>query len=123
VDLFGFQNIKQRRVNLNLTPKQNFLVLLQRGSLHLGDGERRSVFRRGCDRDCPAHQRQLQELRPGSEFDASAKYIYHKSFVTNIGVGHFFPGAAVVEGEPTKHAPLTYAFLGFTYRFKVGHSS
>jgi hypothetical protein len=26
----------------------------------------------------------------GSEFDASAKYIYHKSFVTNIGVGHSF---------------------------------
>ena len=34
VDLFGFQNIKQRRVNLKLTPEDNLLVLLQGGSLH-----------------------------------------------------------------------------------------
>jgi len=55
----------------------------------------------------------------GSEFDASAKYIFHKSFVTNIGVGHFFPGEVMTSG---KHgAPLTYAYVGFTYRFEVEH--
>ena len=55
----------------------------------------------------------------GSEFDASAKYIFRKSFVTNIGVGHFFPGELMTS---EKHgAPLTYAYLGFTYRFKLEH--
>jgi hypothetical protein len=24
-------------------------------------------------------------------------------------------------GAPTKHAPLTYAYMSFTYRFKVEH--
>jgi hypothetical protein len=55
----------------------------------------------------------------GSEFDASAKYIYHKSFVTNIGVAHFFPGEVMTS---SKHgAPLTIAYLSFTYRFKLDH--
>jgi hypothetical protein len=55
----------------------------------------------------------------GSGFDASAKYIYHKSFVTNIGVGHFFPGYVMTS---TGHgAPLTLAYLQFTYRFRVDH--
>jgi hypothetical protein len=57
----------------------------------------------------------------GSEFDASAKYIFKKSFVTNLGVGHFFPGEVMTTGAPTKHAPLTYAYMSFTYRFKVEH--
>lgn len=44
----------------------------------------------------------------GSEFDAPAKYIYRKSFVTKIGVGHFFPGELMTS---EKHgAPLTYAY-------------
>ena len=122
VDLFGFQNIKQRRVNLNLTPKENLLILLQGGSLHLAS--KNDVAYSGAattEIAMPTGGFKSDDL--GTEFDASAKYIFHKSFVTNIGVGHFFPGAAVVEGEPTKHAPLTYAYLGFTYRFKVGHSS
>jgi hypothetical protein len=122
VDLFGFQNIKQRRVNLNLTPKENLLVLLQGGSLHLAtvnDGVYSSAGTMAPSIAVPTGGFKSDDL--GSEFDASAKYIYHKSFVTNIGVGHFFPGAAVVEGEPAKHAPLTYAYVGFTYRFKVEH--
>ena len=41
--------------------------------------------------------------------------------MTNVGVGHFFPGEVVTQGLPTKHAPLTYAYIGFTYRFKVQH--
>ena len=57
----------------------------------------------------------------GSEFDASAKYIFHKSFVPSIGVGHFFPG----EGRTSaKHgAPLTLAYLSLTDRFKVEHET
>jgi hypothetical protein len=55
----------------------------------------------------------------GLRLRASAKYISHKSFVTNVGVGHFFPGEAMT--SENHGAPLTYANVGFTYRFKVEH--
>jgi Alginate export len=122
VDLFGFQNIKQRRVNLNLTPKENLLVLLQGGSLHLAtvnDG----VYSGGTMTPFVAvpTRGSFKSDDIGSEFDASAKYIFKKSLVTNLGVGHFFPGEVMTTGAPTKHAPMTYAYISFTYRFKVEH--
>jgi hypothetical protein len=118
VDLFGFQNIKQDRLNLQLTPRSNLLVLFQGGSLHVAtihDG----VYSGAGTSLIAAPTGGFKSDGIGSEFDASAKYIYHKSFVTNIGVGHFFPGEVMTS---EKHgAPLTYAYLGFTYRFKIEH--
>jgi hypothetical protein len=118
VDLFGFQNIKQDRLNLQLKPRSNLLVLLQGGSLHLTtihDG----VYASAGSSLIAAPTGGFKSDDIGSEFDASAKYIYRKSFVTNIGVGHFFPGEVMTS---EKHgAPLTYAYLGLTYRFKVEH--
>jgi hypothetical protein len=122
VDLFGFQNIKQRRVNLQLTPKNNFLVLFQGGSLHVAtthDGVYPGSG--GITSSVPVPAGGFKSDDIGSEFDASAKYIYKQSFVTTIGVGHFFPGEVITEGAPAKHAPLTIAYLGFTYRFKLQH--
>jgi hypothetical protein len=122
VDLFGFQNMKQQRVNLQLTPKENFLVLLQGGSLHVATVHDAVYNGAGASFiPVPTATGAFKGDGIGSEFDASAKYIYKKSFVTNLGVGHFFPGEVVVQGEPAKHAPLTYAYIGFTYRFKVQH--
>jgi len=118
VDLFGFQNIKQDRLNLQLTPRSNFLVLFQGGSLHVAtihDG----VYSGAGTSLIAAPTGGFKSDDIGSEFDASAKYIYRKSFVTNIGVGHFFPGEVMTS---EKHgAPLTYAYLGLTYRFKIEH--
>jgi Alginate export len=118
VDLFGFQNITQRRVSLQLTPRNNFAILLQGGSLRLATvhdgvytGSGTSLFA------APTGGFKSDDM--GSEFDASAKYIFHKSFVTNIGVGHFFPGE--VMNSANHGAPLTLAYLSLTYRFKVEH--
>jgi Alginate export len=118
VDLFGFQNIQQRRVNLQLTPRDNFSILLQGGSLHLATvhdgvytGSGTSLF--------AAPMGGFKSTDMGSEFDASAKYIFHKSFVTNIGVGHFFPGEVMTSAH--HGAPLTLAYFSLTYRFKIGH--
>ena len=116
VDLFGFQNIKQDRLNFSFDPSINFLVLFQTSSLHLQttkdtvySGAGTSVFA------TPSGGFRSDDI--GTEFDASAKYIWKKSFVTNIGVGHFFPGAVMTQA---KHGvPLTLAYLQFTYRFKV----
>ena len=118
VDLFGFQNIKQDRLSLQLTPRSNLLMLFQGGSLHVAtihDG----VYSGAGASLIAAPTGGFRSDDIGSEFDASAKYVFHKSFVTNIGVGHFFPGELMTS---EKHgAPLTYAYLGFTYRFKVEH--
>jgi Alginate export len=118
VDLFGFQNIKQDRVSLQMTPQKNLLVLLQGGSLHLATTHDGVYASAGTSLiAAPAAGFKSDDI--GSQFDASAKYIFKKSFVTNIGVGHFFPGEVMTS---EKHgAPLTYAYLGFTYRFKVEH--
>ena len=118
VDLFGFQNIKQDRLNLQLTPRNNLLVLLQGGSLHVATTHD-AVYTSAGSILFSAPTTGFNSDDIGSEFDASAKYIYRKSFVTNIGVGHFFPGEVMTS---EKHgAPLTYAYLGFTYRFKLEH--
>jgi hypothetical protein len=121
VDLFGFQNIKQDRVNLQLAPKSNFMMLLQGGSLHLAT-RRDGVYALAGTSLIAAPAAGFASDDIGSEFDGSAKYIYHKSFVTNMGVGHFFPGA-VMTSSPTHRAPLTYAYLSLTYRFKVEHQN
>jgi hypothetical protein len=114
--LFGFQNIKQRRLNLQLTPRSDPLVLFQGGSLLVAtiydgvySGAGASIF------GAPTGGFKSDDI--GSEFDASAKYIFHNSFVTNIGVGHFFPGEVMT--SENQGDPLTCAYLGFTYRFKV----
>ena len=116
VDLFGFQNIKQDRLNFGFDPSSNFLVLFQAGSLHLQTTKDTAYGSAGTSAFAlPTGGFHSDAL--GTEFDASAKYIWRKSFVTNIGVGHFFPGAVMTEA---KHGePLTLAYLQFTYRFKV----
>ncbi len=118
VDLFGFQNITQRRVSLQLTPRNNFSILLQGGSLHLATAQDGVYTSSGtaCSQRPPGG---FKSADMGSEFDASAKYIFHKSFVTNIGVGHFFPGEVMTSAN--HGAPLTLAYFSLTYRFKIGH--
>jgi len=124
VDLFGFQNIKQDRLNLQLTPRRkhgedgDLLVLFQGGSLHAATIHDGIYSGAGASLiTAPAGGFKSDDI--GSEFDASAKYIYHKSLITNIGVGHFFPGELMTSEQ--LGAPLTYVYLGFTYRFKVEH--
>ena len=116
VDLFGFQNIKQDRLNLSLDPRPDFSVLLQGGSLHLAsirdgvyNGTGTSIF--------AAPVGGFAQDGIGSEFDASMKYIFHQSFVVNAGVGHFFPGYVMTTSD--HGAPLTLGYFQLTYRFKV----
>jgi Alginate export len=118
VDLFGFQNIKQDRLNFSLAPKENFLLLFQAESLHVAS-VRDGVYAGAGSSLFKAPAGGFLHDGIGSGFDALAKYIYHKSFVVNIGVGHFFPGYVMTS---TGHgAPLTLAYLQFTYRFRVDH--
>ena len=116
VDLFGFQNIKQRRINLDLNPQRDLTLLFQAESLHAAtrfDGLYNgagSLFVRA-----PSAGFTGDDI--GAGFDASAKYVYHKYFVIETGVGHFFPGRMMTHAG--QGSPLTISWLQLTYRFKM----
>src|SRR3984885_14510020 len=114
-DLFGFQNIKEQRVNLDLGPTKNLWLLVQGEAIGIAsrfDG----VYNSGVTVQAPAHGFATNSI--GDGFDASAKYVFHDYWAVNTGVGHFFPGSLMSAND--HGAPLTYAFFGITYRFSVG---
>ena len=116
VDLFGFQNIKQRRLNLDLEPYPELTLLFQAESLHVatrGDG----VYSSAGTLLVKALSAGFPGDDIGTGFDASAKYVYHKYFVIQAGVGHFFPGQIMTRNG--HGAPQTISWLQFTYRFKM----
>jgi hypothetical protein len=116
VDLFGFQNIKQYRLNMDLNPYPQLTLLFQAESLHAAtrfDGlysGAGSLFVKAPITGFPSDN-------IGTGFDASAKYVYHKYLVIQAGVGHFFPGQVMTSNS--QGAPLTISCLEFTYRFKM----
>ena len=116
IDLFGFQNIKEERVNLDLGPTKNLTLLFQ-GEL-LGVASRYDgVYNSGggVTVQAPAHGFATNSI--GDGLDASAKYVFHDYWTVNTGVGHFFPGSLM---SANKHGePLTYSYFGITYRFRV----
>ena len=116
VDLFGFENIKQDRLNLSLAPANNFFLLFQGGSLHVAS-TRDGVYSGDGSLLFAAPDGGFKRDGVGSEFDASAKYILRKSFVINAGVGHFFPGSVMTTAA--RGAPLTLGYFQLTYRFSV----
>jgi hypothetical protein len=116
VDLFGFQNIKQYRLDVDLNPYPKLTLLIQAESLHAAtkfDGLYSSAG--ALLVKAPATGFPSDDI--GTGFDASAKYVYRKYFVFQAGVGHLFPGQAMTSsGHGT---PLTISWLQFTYRFKL----
>lgn len=115
-DLFGFQNIKQPRLNLDLEPYRHLTLLLQAESQHVAtraDG----VYSSAGALLVKAPSAGFASDDVGTGFDASAKYVYDQYFVVQAGVGHFFPGQ-IMTGNG-HGAPQTISWLQFTYRFKM----
>ena len=115
VDLFGWQNIQQVRVGTTLVPAKDLSVSFQAEDLHLAR-VRDAAYGAGGSVLLPAPANGFHTGHLGTEVDLSAKYLTH-DFVTNVGVGHLFPGG--VMSEAGKGTPLTIVYLSFTYRFKV----
>src|SRR3984885_5302455 len=115
-DLFGFQNIKERRVNLDLGPTQNLTLLFQGEALGVAS-RFDSVYNSGSGAIVRAPAQGFATNRLGDGFDASAKYVFHDYWAVNAGVGHFFP--ANLMSANNHSAPLTYSYFGITYRFSV----
>ena len=116
VDLFGFQNMKQRRLNLDLEPCQHLTLLFQAESLHAttrADG----IYNSAGALFVKAPSVGFTSDNIGTGFDASAKYVYHKYLVVQAGAGHFFPGEIMTHNG--QGSPLTISWLELTYRFKA----
>ena len=120
VDLFGYQNIRQERVNLDLGPTKNFAMLIQGGHLNLAQ-TRDNLYSSVAEALLTAPASGFSSGTIGNEFDVSSKYVFHDYLVFNLGVGHLFPGALLV---PSKLAAAeTLGYFGLTYRFRVDHQA
>lgn len=115
-DLFGFQNIKQRRVNLDLGPTKNLSLLFQGEAIGVSS-RYDSVYNTGAGVVVHPPTHGFATSGIGDAFDASAKYVFHDYFVVNAGVAHFFPGSLLSAND--HGAPLTYGYFGITYRFSA----
>lgn len=115
-DLFGFQNIKQQRVNLDLGPTKNLTLLLQGEAVGVAS-RFDHVYSGAAGVTVAAPARGFATNSIGDAFDLSAKYVLHEYWVWNVGVSHYFPGSLMTANH--RGAPLTYAFLSITYRFNV----
>jgi hypothetical protein len=120
VDLFGWQNIQQSRVNLSLTPTAHLTVLIQEEYLEVAS-KKDGVYSGSGSEFIKPPVGGFTTDNIGHGFDASMKYVYRQYFVVNAGVGHFSPGELM---RANAHgAPLTISYLSFTYRFKLNRES
>jgi Alginate export len=115
-DLFGFQNIEEERMNLDLTPAKHVTLLMQQEWLQVAS-RFDNIYSGSAGTVIAAPTAGLQSGDIGREFDASGKWVIHDYLVMNVGVGHFSPGT--VMRENAHGAPLTLAYFGLTYRFKI----
>lgn len=120
-DLFGFQNIKEDRINLDLTPTKHLALLIQQNWLQVSSTHD-NVYSGSAGTVVKSPVAGFLSDDIGREFDASAKYVFLSDYmVMNIGVGHFSPGTLMRENA--HGAPLTIAYMSVTYRFKLDKKS
>jgi hypothetical protein len=115
-DLFGYQNIEEERMNLDLTPAKHVTLLMQQEWLQVAS-RFDNIYSGSAGTVIAAPTAGLQSGDIGREFDASGKWVIHDYLVMNVGVGHFSPGT--VMRDNAHGAPLTLAYFGLTYRFKI----
>jgi hypothetical protein len=119
-DLFGFQNIEEERMNLDLTPAKHVTVLIQQEWLQVAS-RFDNIYSGSAGTVVKAPTTGFLSGDIGREFDASGKWVIHDYLVMNVGVGHFSPGT--VMRENAHGAPLTLAYFGLTYRFKISRKN
>jgi hypothetical protein len=116
VDLFGYENIRQERINLDLGPTKSLSILVQGGFLNLAQ-KKDALYSSSASVTLKPPTGGFATDDIGQEFDASAKYVFHDYIVANIGVGHLFPGRVLLDN---KHgAAETIGYFSLTYRFRV----
>jgi hypothetical protein len=119
-DLFGFQNIRQGRINLDLAPSKRLVMLIQQEWLRVASVHD-SVYSGSASATVKPPTGGFLSSEIGRGFDVSGQYApLWNNLTLNVGVGHFSPGSLM---RDNKHgAPLTLAYFGLTYKFKVSSS-
>jgi hypothetical protein len=117
-DLFGFENIKQERINLDLAPAKPVALLIQQGWLRAAS-PLDNIYSSSGSTTIKAPTGGFHSSDIGREFDASGQYAFlgDSNMTMNLGVGHFSPGTLMRENA--HGAPLTLAYFGLTYKFNV----
>lgn len=111
-DLFGWQNIKQRRLNLDLQPTKKLSLLFQGESLHAATAEDALYTGSGGKTvSPPAGGFRSDDI--GTEFDASMRYTCGPHVTVQAGVGHLWPGALM--NEAGNRPSLSVSYLQVTY--------
>jgi hypothetical protein len=113
-DIFGFQNITQKRVNINMKPADAWTLLFQGEALDVAT-RRDGVYNGAGGVLVKAPTRGFSANDIGQEFDASTDYVYHKYLDVQFGVGHLFPGRVLADNG--KAPPQTLGYFMLTYRF------
>jgi hypothetical protein len=121
-DLFGFQNIKQERINLDLAPAKPVALLIQQEWLQVSTPFD-NVYSASASTTVKAPTGGFHSSDIGREFDASGQYAFlgKDDMTLNVGVGHFSPGTLMRQNA--HGPPLTLAYFGLTYKFKVNHKA
>jgi hypothetical protein len=123
-DLFGYQNIKQERINLDMAPVKHLSVLFQQEWIQVSTVHDSVYSGSGSAKVKPPTGGFLSD-DIGKEFDASGQYAFLGNNLTlNVGVGHFLPGTMMRKASSASigkeyGSPLTLAYFGLTYKFKV----
>lgn len=111
-DFFGWENIKQRRLNLDLRPNKSWNLLFQGESLHAST-PMDNIVNGSADVLVAPPAGGFRSDDIGSEFDASLGYASRYHLLFNAGVGHFWPGALMAAN---KHgAPITLTYFQITH--------
>ncbi|MGI4827989.1 MAG: alginate export family protein [Janthinobacterium lividum] len=115
-DLFGYQNIRQERLNLDLGPTKNLSLLIQGEFLNLVNTHD-NLYASGATTTIAAPTGGFRSDAIGSGIDFSSKYVFKNYLVANLGVGHVFPGGLLLEN---KHGSAeTLGYFSLTYRYRV----
>ena len=116
-DLFGFENIKMERINLDLAPAKPLTLRFQQEWLRVSSVHD-SVYRGSASATVKAPTAGFLSDDIGREFDAYGQYAFlHNNLTLNFGIAHFSPGALMKENA--HGADLTEGHFGLTYKFNV----
>jgi Alginate export len=113
-DQFGYQNIKEDRINLDLNPVRRLTLLIQEDWLQVASIHD-NVYTGSAGTLIKAPTAGFRSADIGREFDASGKYLCTEYLVLAVGAAHFSPGTLMVSNA--HGAPNTLAYLSLTYRW------
>ena len=115
-DLFGYENIRQERLNLDLAPGPNLTLLIQGEFLNLVNTHD-SLYASGGTVAIKAPTTGFASDAIGTGIDFSGKYVFKEYLVANLGVGHVFPGGLLLTNN--HGAAETLGYFSLTYRYRV----